>query len=251
VSVRVFPLRVAGAAIGLAVMTCGVVAMFATDKEAGSASLLGLGALVLGVAVFSDRVESVEFGAAKLRLRDLARQRFALAAEREKQGDSETATRLRKQARALQRLAGTYGQIRGSMPGGPERTHVLDDLMQQARQLAKSKELDPAEIWTWFDEGADEARVIALGLMEGDERLCDFFCALDAIEHPRSLFEQYYGLRVARKMVSGLSKLELDWLEAAIQHASRARRFRNDASLPAAAKCVLAAVEEARKRRTA
>ena len=207
-----------------------MVAVFVTDKEAGSASLLALGGLVLAVAIFSDRVESIEFAGAKLGLRDLARERFALAATRESEGDHAAAAALRKQARALQRLSGTYGRIRRSMRGSPERTRILDDVMRQARELAASSELDPSEIWTWFDEGADESRIIALGLMEGDDRLCDFFCALDAIEHPRSPFEQYYGLRVARKMLPGLNPLERNWLAAAVKHARRSKRFTTDSA---------------------
>jgi hypothetical protein len=185
----------------------------------------------LAVAIFSDRIESIEFAGAKLGLRDLARERFALAAMRERHGDLEAAAVLRKQARALQRLAGTYGQIRRSMRGGPERTRILDDVVRQASDLAASTDLDPSEIWTWFDEGADEARIIALGLIEGDERLCDFFCALDAIEHPRSPFEQYHGLLVARKMLPRLSALERDWLAAAISQARQSKRFLADGPL--------------------
>jgi hypothetical protein len=230
VSGRFVPLRLAAAVVGLLVLTSGVVAVFVTDTEAGSASLLALGGLVLAVAIFSDRIESIEFAGAKLGLRDLARERFALAAARERQGDHKAAAALRMQAHALQRLAGTYGQIRRSMRGGPERTRILDDVMRQARELAASTDLDPSEIWTWFDEGAAEGRIIALGLMEGDDRLCDFFCALDAIEHSRSPFEQYYGLRVARKMLPGLSALERDWLAAAISQARQSKGFCIDSS---------------------
>ena len=242
---RSIPLRLAAAAVGLLVLTCGVVAVFVTETEAGSASLLALGALVLAVAVFSDRIESIEFAGAKLGLRDLARERFELAATRERQGDHEAATVLRKQARALQRLAGTYAQTRRSMRGGPERTRILDDVMRQARELAGSTDLDPSEIWTWFDQGADEARVIALGLMEGDGRLRDFFCALDAIEQPRSPFEQYYGLRVACTMVPELSELEREWLAAAISQARRSKGFGTDTSRMSVSCDISRALDEA------
>lgn len=230
VSGRFVPLRLAAAVLGLLILTSGVVAVFVSDAEAGSASLLALGGLVLAVAIFSDRIESIEFAGAKLGLRDIARERFVLAAARERQGDHEAAAALRGQARALQRLAGTYGQIRRSMRGGPERTEILDDVMRQARELAASTVLDPSEIWTWFDEGNAEGRTIALGLMEGDDRLCDFFCALDAIEHSRSAFEQYYGLRVALKMLPGLSALERDWLAAANSRARQSKGFDVDSS---------------------
>jgi hypothetical protein len=247
VSGRSVPLRLAAAVVGLLILTSGVVAVFVTDREAGSASLLALGGLVLAVAVFSDRIESIEFAGAKLGLRDLARKRFALAEMREREGDHETSAALRMQARALQRLAGTYEQIRRSMRGGPERTQILDDVMRQARELAASTDLDSSEIWTWFDQGAADGRIIALGLMEGDDRLCDFFCALEAIEHPRSAFEQYYGLRVARKMLPRLSALERDWLAAANQHASRSKRFGADSSRMSVSRDILRALDTARQ----
>jgi hypothetical protein len=225
---RFVPLRLAAALVGLLLLASGVVAVFVTETEAGSASLLGLGGLVLGVAIFSDRIESIEFAGAKLGLRDIAREQFALAATRESQGDHEAAAALRRQALALQRLAGTYAQIRRSMPGSEERTEFLDEVMGQASELAASTELDPSEIWRWFDEGADDGRIIALGLMEGDERLCDFFCALDAIEHPHSPFEQYYGFRVAHKMLPGLNDLERGWLAAAVSQARESKGFATD-----------------------
>jgi hypothetical protein len=228
VSGRSNRIRIAAAVVGLLVLATGVIAVFVTDTEAGSTSLLALGGLVLAVAIFSDRIESIQFAGAKLGLRDLARERYALAATREAHGDPEAAAALRKQAHALQRLAGTYAHIRRTMPGGRDRTRFLDGVMKQASDFAASTELDPSEVWTWFDRGADEARVIALGLMEGDNRLCDFFCALDAIEHPRSPFEQYYGLRVARKMLPGLSEVEKKWLREANNQARESERFQND-----------------------
>lgn len=190
-----------------------------------------LGALTIGVAFFSDRIESLEFGGAKLKLRDLAKQRFALAAQREGEGDSASALQLRKQAHGFQRLAGAYRQIRRSTPAGPARTELLDELVAQARQLAEDTEFDPVEVWTWFGDGDEDARVIALGLMRGDERLRDFFCALDAIENPRSPFEQYHALCVASAMAEdpdALTKLEAIWLRDAIAQAQKSRRFRDD-----------------------
>jgi hypothetical protein len=230
VSGRFVSVRLAAAVLGLLILMSGVVAVFATEAGAGSASLLALGGLVLAVAIFSDRIETIEFAGAKLGLRGLARERLAFAAVRERQGDHEAAATLRMQARALQRLAGTYGQIRRSRRGGSERTRILDDVMRQASELAASTDFDPSEVWTWFDEGAAEGRIIALGLMEGDDRLCDFYCALDAIEHSRSAFEQYYGLRVARKMLPGLSPLERDWLAAANSQARQSKGFGVDSA---------------------
>ncbi len=216
------------AIIGILVLALGVIAVFFADNPAGSTSLLAVGILVLGVAAFSDRIRSLSFGGAKLELRDLARQRFALAAERESHGDVAGASVVRRQAHGFQRLAGAYERLRRSNPPGPERTRVLDQIVEQACQLARDAEFDPVDVWSWFDEGADEARAIALGLMLGDGRLQDLYCALDAIEHSRSAFEQYYGLRVASEMIPRLKPLEREWLKEAALAAREARNLGTD-----------------------
>ena len=232
----VTPQRIVAGIVGMSLVAGGILAVFLTSNAAGSTSLMALGALVVGVAIFSDRIESLEFGAAKLKLRDLAKQRFALAAQKEGEGDSAAALQLRKQARGFQRLAGAYRRIRQSKPPGPERTELLDKLVAQARQLAEDTNFDPVDVWGWFEGGDEDARVISLGLMQGDSRLRDFYSALDAIESPRSPFEQYHALRMVYAMVDeadALTKLEKTWLIEAIARAQKDKRFRNDAfSMP-------------------
>jgi len=224
----VTPQRIGIAVIGVALLAAGIAAVFLTDNGPGSASLVALGALVVGVAVFSHRIESLEFGGAKLKLHALARQRLALASRREREGDIDTATRLRKQAIGFERLANAYARIRRLTPGGPSRTEVLDGIVLQASKLAQDTEFDPVDVWSWFDRGDERTRVIVLGLMQGDGQLLDFFAALDAIEHPWSPFECFHGLVVARQMIASLNDLESAWLKEAIVEAQRAERFRAD-----------------------
>jgi hypothetical protein len=146
----------------------GILAVFLSVPD--STSLLAVAILLLGVAAFSDRIRSLSFGGAKLELRDLARQRATLATERARRGDVEGASIARRQAQGFQRLAGAYERLRRTNRPGPERSRILDQIVDQARQLACDVEFDPVDVWAWFDEGADEARAIALGLMLGDER---------------------------------------------------------------------------------
>lgn len=225
---RIAPQRVGIAILGMAILASGVVAVFLTENGTGSAALITLGALAIGVAVFSDRIETIEFGGARLTLRVLARQRFELAVKREQEGDIATASRLRRQAHGFERLANTYGRIRRSTPSGPSRTEILDGIVSQASQLARSTEFEPADVWSWFDQGDEQARVIVLGLMQGDERLRDLFCALEAIENPQSRFEGFHALVVAERMLGGLNKFEAAWLREAIREAQRSKHFRQD-----------------------
>lgn len=88
------------ALLGLVFLGGGIVAVFLTDNGPGSAALVTLGALAFGVAIFSDRIESIELGGAKLKLRTLARQRFALASKREQEGDVKAASMLQNKPMA-------------------------------------------------------------------------------------------------------------------------------------------------------
>jgi hypothetical protein len=226
--IRVTERSIAAVALGALFLALGVLAVFIRGDAPGATALLAVGVLALGVATFSDRIGSLSFGGAKLELRDLARQRFALAAKRDDHGDAAGSAVVRRQAHGFQRLAGAYERLRRTTPPGDERTRVLDDIVGQASQLAQDTQFDPIDVWTWFDEGADESRVIVLGLMLGDSRLCDFYCAMDAIENSRSAFEQYYGLVVAQQMIGELNPLEREWLRRAVTEAREARKFSKD-----------------------
>ena len=70
--------------------------LIAHDSEQGPNNWRHYG-VALGVALGY-------YAGAKLGLRDIARERFALAATRESEGDHDDAAALRSQARALQRL---------------------------------------------------------------------------------------------------------------------------------------------------
>jgi hypothetical protein len=93
-------LRVLTASLGLAMLAVGVFTVFETGNGAGSAALITIGVLLLGVGGLADRIEFIELGGAKLHLRDLALQRLALASEKEEKGDSDAAAKLRRQAHA-------------------------------------------------------------------------------------------------------------------------------------------------------
>jgi hypothetical protein len=99
-------------------------------------------------------------------------------------------------------------------------------------QAAGSKaEFDPAEVIGWFHEGTDPLRVIALNLMLANEAYRDFLAVLETVDMLHSLFEQFYGLRLADAMLADLDALQQRLLRDAITRAGRKRRFRRDAPL--------------------
>jgi hypothetical protein len=221
-------IQVVGGLAGAGILAAGLALVAGTENSGGSVTFAAVGLLVLGVAVFSERIQSLEFGGAKMTLHALARERTAQALQTGLHGDPKQAARLRKQARALQRLSGAYSRTRSSMNVSHQRTAAMDEILRQAAALAKTAEFDPMEVWAWFDSGETEARVIALGVMEGDPNLRDLFCALEAIEHPRNLFEQYHALRVADLMFDGLDDTEKAWLRESIEAARKNPRAASD-----------------------
>ena len=220
--------------------------LFATDHGDRSAFLLAVGVALVLIGVLGDRieVESFELLGAKLRVREVVKSRLELA-ESPTRGQAGDAVALRRQAAALQRLAGVYGlyeHVRHMQPPGPERTGVLDQISEHMQDAGREAEFDPAEVMSWFHQGTDALRVIALNLMLVNEDYRDLLAVLESIDAPHSLFEQYYGLLLADAMVGDLDSLQRQLLADAISRAQRKRRFRNDDDLPSLSAHVLAAL---------
>lgn len=209
----------------------GVLAVFVTENGTGAGVLLAFGGVVLIVALLGNRIESFEFGGAKLRLRAAAAERFALAEESQRRGDTATADQLRAEAQALLEAAGPiaadYRSVRGAMRPGPDRTRALEDVAGRARRLAAEQPFDPAEVVRWLREGSEEERITALAMMQAKRELRDFDAALAAIEHSRSAFEQYHAMLLAAEMIDDLDAAQRRRLAEAIK-AQRGLRFRRD-----------------------
>ena len=238
-------IRAAAGVLGVAVFGTGVLAVFVTENGGGAAALLAIGAAFMVIAVLGDRVQSVELGGVNLTLRDLARQTYALAREAEHRGDEESAARLRTVAGELEALARGYRRLRSSMRAGHERTRALEHVMTEARRLAQNDVLETADVMTWFEEGTPEARITALGLMQGNRRLRDFEAALDAIDDSRSAFEQYHGLRLAEMMLADLTSSERAQLALVTERALRRRGVRRDSDRRTTGERILAAIRDA------
>jgi hypothetical protein len=235
-------IRAASGVLGVGVFAAGVAAVFVTENGTGAAALLAIGAAFIVIAVLGDRLQSVELGGVNLTIRDLARQTYALARDAEHRGDDESAARLRAVASELEALARGYRRLRGSMRAGQERTRALEHVMAEARHLAESDALEAADVVTWFEEGTPEARITALGLMQGNPRLRDFESAIDAIDDSRSAFEQYHGLVLAEMMASDLTPTQRAQLILVTERVLRNRRVRSDSDRRRTGERLLAAL---------
>ncbi len=209
----------------------GVVAVFVTQNGTGTAVLLGFGGILLVVALLGNRLDSFEFGGAKLRLRAAAAERFAVAEDLERRGDSAGAERVRAQAQALLDAAGPiaadYRSVRSSMSSSPERTRALQEVVARARRLATEQSFDRAEVVRWLRDGSEAERITALGMMQAKPELRDFAATLEAIEQPRSAFEHYHAMRLAVEMADGLDPGRRAELARAVRSV-RGLRFRRD-----------------------
>ncbi|HSS33292.1 MAG TPA: hypothetical protein VLL27_08440 [Solirubrobacterales bacterium] len=229
-------------AVGAAALVAGVVVLFTTEHDPRSAFLLTLGVVLLIVAALGKRIQlaGFEFLGAKVQVREVVKRRleFVESADRGSAAD-ET---LRGQAIVLQRLVGLYGlyeHIRRTQPPGPERTKDLDDLGERMQAVGLEAEFDPAEVIGWLREGTDALRVIALNLMFANPAYRDFVSVLEIIDAPHSLFEQYYGLRLARRMLPELDPLQRRLLRKEISRAREKRKLRRDAPLMSMSRQIL------------
>jgi hypothetical protein len=206
--------------------------VFVTDNGTGAGVLLAFGGVVLVLALLGSRIEALEFGGAKLRLRAAAAEKFILAEHSDRLGDVAEAERLRAQAHALLDAAGPlateYRLVRGSMRAGPKRTRRMEDVVDRARRLAAEQPFDAGDVVRWLREGTNEKRITALGMMQAKPELRDFDAVLNAIEHSRSAFEQYHALLLATQMLDELDPRQRARL-ASVVRAVRGFRFRRDA----------------------
>lgn len=224
-------MRVLLGLLGAGSFGTGILAVFTTENGTGTGVLLIAGIVLLVVALLGNRIDSLEFGGARLKLRAAAAERFALAEESASRGDDDTADRLRAEAQALldaaSPIAAEYRSVRGSMRAGPARTRAMERVIAQARRLAAEQSFEPEEVLRWFREGSEDKRITALAMMQAKPELRDFEAVVAGIEHSRSAFEQYHAMVLATYMLDGLDAAQARRLAAAVE-AQRGWRFRRD-----------------------
>ncbi|MUL41706.1 hypothetical protein FZ103_11065 [Streptomonospora sp. PA3] len=216
-------------ALGLGGSALGAVAVFTTENGTGAAALIVFGGVLLVLGLFGDRIDTVEFGGANLRMRAAAAEKYRMAEESDLRGDTGTGERLRSEARALIEaagaIAGEYRSTRRLMPAGPDRTAVLQGIVERARDLARSGTSEPEQVRAWLRSSDEERRVTALGMMQADPRLGDFEALLPLVEEAASRFEQYEALVLAEKMAGDLGPEQRRRLAAAVRAAQAKDNF--------------------------
>lgn len=183
----------------------GVLAVFITENDAGSASLLAVSVALLALVVLADRISSFEAGGVKLGL--AAADQLARADVAAQEGRVADAAQLRESAMSLLALAdpvsSSLERVRRTMPSSWERTAELEKLMLRARALATA-DTSPQEVRRLFTSGGDGDRISAIGIMQARPEFADADCLTDAVVSSRSAFEQYQALKAVDAAVSAL-----------------------------------------------
>jgi hypothetical protein len=247
-----FWLRPLAALFGFAALVGGVLALFTIENSAGSLFLITLGFVLLLVAFLGGRVqlESFEILGANIKVREVVRSRLELAQRADVGQEGGRDGGVRQQALALQKLVALYDlyeYIRRTQPFSDRRTADLDELAGRMQAVGRGVEFDPADVSTWFHQGDDPLRVVALNLMLAREECRDFLAVLKTVDQPRSSFEQYYGLRLGQKMLPSLERIERQLFADAIARAQRTRRVRRDRHLNNLSKRILADLDTQRE----
>lgn len=223
-------LRVILGLLGGGSFALGILGVFLGNDGAGTAVLIAFGGILLVLALLGDRIEALEIGGTRLRLRRAAEELFRRADESEYAGDVATAERLRTEGRALLEAAGVladaYLSTRRSMPSGPERTRALEGMVASARRLAEQDSFNfkGADVLRWLREGDEGQRVMALGMMQVRRDWRDFDAVLRRVEQASSAFEQYHAMLVMVQMVAELDPRQRQRLARVVRDA-RGRDF--------------------------
>jgi hypothetical protein len=213
------------AALAVALIGAGAVAVFAVRNGTGAAALLTAGVALLALVILRERIETLRWGDLELTLR---RQADVAAA----QGDYELERGLRAAADSLANraapIAGSYETVRSSMPAGPERTAAMEAEVARAREDARSGSFDREQVVELFRTGTAGQRIYALGIMQEHPGLATVDVVLDAVRSPHSPFEHYHSLLLAERVASSLTAAEKEALEIAVRQQLDSRRFRRD-----------------------
>ncbi|TCC30461.1 hypothetical protein [Kribbella sindirgiensis] len=140
-------------------------------------------------------------------------------------------------------IADKYDELRAT-PASPRRTGQMEDLVRQARAMAKSGDFSPQDVQSMFALGTPGRRVMALALMRCDIHLADFASVLQAIQDSQSAFEQYQGLMVANMMLGSLSADERRALKEALDNPRVNSRWSQDSARQSLARTISGRLSE-------
>ncbi|MER7705337.1 hypothetical protein ABTX81_20900 [Kitasatospora sp. NPDC097605] len=150
---------------------------------------------------------------------DRALDLFLAGQDRDRKGDKVGADDLRMRAMQHLGLIGTSAGKADDLPGSmlpADPAAGAERVVAEVRSTARRSALTASRVRELFADGSEGRRIQALALMQGDPALADLASVLEAIEHPRSGFEQYHALLAARGLMSRLPAEEARRLRDAV-----------------------------------
>ncbi|MBV2152603.1 hypothetical protein [Kitasatospora sp. SUK 42] len=151
---------------------------------------------------------------------DQALDLFLAGQDRDRRGDKVGADDLRMRAMHQLGLLGDSAAqpaaLAAQLPPSAGSPTGPEGVVAEVRSTARRSALTADQVRDLFADGSEGRRIQALALMQGDPSLADLPSVLDAIEHPRSGFEQYHALLAARGLLSFLPGAEAQRLRDAV-----------------------------------
>jgi len=188
-------------ALGGAVLVGSMLLLWLAGLDAPTAIGFGLiGTALVLAAAFFDRLTGLKIGATSLEvtIRELGAPRAAQLLGRAD----------------ISGMVSAYAFVRselGTSSGtGPLKVLLQDRIVALASALAMQEKFRAAEVRKIFADGSPIVRMIALGLMRGDQSLADGATVVDAVTSSRTGNEQYQGLLLAEQTWRKLSAGERD-----------------------------------------
>jgi pyruvate/2-oxoglutarate dehydrogenase complex dihydrolipoamide acyltransferase (E2) component len=222
------------ALLGFGLLVAGCVATFVTTNDVGAASLVAGGFAFAALAYLGDRITRVRYGEfeADIGVVKKAEALVRAASVAEGAGEPERAEDFRAEAletlNQLGSVGRSYEELRRSMPAGWERTQRMEHQVAEARRLAKEKGVDADQVRQLVASGTEGDRLAALGAMEAVPQARDFDLVLGLVSNPRTPFEHYHALLVAKGLVPELDERQQQRLTDTLSRQRTDRRLAKD-----------------------
>jgi hypothetical protein len=204
---------------GIALLVCGAVAAFMVVDGVATAALVTAGFALLFLSYVGRYITRIRFRDFEADLEHFREKTVAsLQAVEDKAAEV---------ASNLQEVGRSYEDIRATMAAGGMRDVQMERQVADAMRLAIARRMSPDEVKTLFHSNDTGDRILALAAMKADPDVRDFQIILEAIEQPRSPFEQDRFLLLASEHLGNLDAEERRQLREAVEQQIEGKRIRS------------------------
>jgi hypothetical protein len=211
-------LRFVIALIGIALVICGVIATFVVADGTKTAALVAAGLGLLFISYLGQYVTKVKF-------RDFEAE-FDNFREKAFESLQTVEDKAIEVVSKLEEVSRSYENIRAEMTPGGMRDTEMERVIAVAMRLVVANGLSLEEVRKRFHADNEGGRILALAAMKVNPDLRDFQIILDAIEQPKSPFEQDRFMLLAGEMLGNLDAEERHRLRQTVEQLRETGRIR-------------------------